>query len=1077
MGLTKKELNLIAKNIGVKNPSKMKKEELLELINKNNKVTTLKENKHLVKYIYHSADLHIRPLERHDEYKHVFDNLIIILKEKAAQNPLFKEENVFILCGDIFHSRDKLLSETILLFNEFLVSLTSIIPVIFILGNHDTFIHANRMDTVSGITDIKGFPDFYFLKESGIYKYSNIVFGLSSVLDNIFIKAEELTVFPDCIKIALYHGQVKGAKINDLYDVPDNPDILTINDFKGYDLCLLGDIHKRQYLSPTIAYPGSLIQQNHGEDLDKGFLLWDISKKESEFISIPNDYSFISISSSDYKAKNYTKYSRIRLYLTQEELSNTELEETIIQFLNSQTTVISLTKEIYKPKKTIKPQTALTYEVFPSKERIIKDFFYDYLQSCYQVSLSDEIIEKIKQKHLEMTEIISKNNNEEKQYINWSINHLTFKNVFSYGKDILNTVFFEKDKIIGILGTNAIGKTSIMNTLIYALFGNNYKGSNTSSRNILNKNSSQFFIELEIQRGKDTVKIQKIGKNKARKGSIKGINEDVKLFINNKEITDTNKSVTLEKWYELLGIQNKESFLLTNLLSYTSINCSLLSMTSTEIGNTLNTLFDTSYLRDIYALILKEYKQNNTELDVYKKTISNLVIKDNVVLHKKLENILQEIENYEVQKQELSEEIKGISPYQKDDYSDKTVQFKKEFLEKELFKNIEKLTYFQATTGNIKSKKEYTIDTILCFQNKLKETGVPLKNPLNYLQAFIKDTRKEIKYVKEQQKSNNFTEKFDVNLLIEDLEQYKDKVLPKDLFEDTVEYLKDTLTPSYITFSYQSMIYEEIVKIKETNKLIEEKIQEIEGLIDTYNDIQNFISYELYQKKQCEKYFENYEIYLRNKGKESLYTKFNIVEKELLLLFKKQGSIENEISSNKGVEDKIKQLNTKMNIILSKNEYLYHYKEIIRVLPKLIITDIIKNIEYEANIILYKFTGLQVNLNTIEEEDSKWEITFSKDKIQYIGADNLSGYEKFIANIAIKLALDKFKFQGKAKIFCIDEVFDSVSEENIEHIPSIFEILKENYSTVLMISHNTSLKHSIDKLIKIQNSNGNSVLF
>ena len=51
--------------------------------------------------------------------------------------------------------------------------------------------------------------------------------------------------------------------------------------FKDYDLALLGDIHKRQFLNKeeTIAYCGSLIQQNHGEDIGKGYLLWDVPKE------------------------------------------------------------------------------------------------------------------------------------------------------------------------------------------------------------------------------------------------------------------------------------------------------------------------------------------------------------------------------------------------------------------------------------------------------------------------------------------------------------------------------------------------------------------------------------------------------------------------------------------------------------------------------------------------------------------------------------------------------------------------------------------------------------------------------
>ena len=52
--------------------------------------------------------------------------------------------------------------------------------------------------------------------------------------------------------------------------------------FKSYDFSLLGDIHKRQFLNKkgTVAYSGSTIQQNFGEDSEKGFLLWDIKSAD-----------------------------------------------------------------------------------------------------------------------------------------------------------------------------------------------------------------------------------------------------------------------------------------------------------------------------------------------------------------------------------------------------------------------------------------------------------------------------------------------------------------------------------------------------------------------------------------------------------------------------------------------------------------------------------------------------------------------------------------------------------------------------------------------------------------------------
>ena len=100
--------------------------------------------------------------------------------------------------------------------------------------------------------------------------------------------------------VALYHGTINGS-INDTgYIIEDHNQHSTrfrkISDFDGYDMVLLGDIHKHQYLKPHIAYPGSLIQQNFGENLkEHGVLVWDILTKKSNFFPIQNNYGFITI--------------------------------------------------------------------------------------------------------------------------------------------------------------------------------------------------------------------------------------------------------------------------------------------------------------------------------------------------------------------------------------------------------------------------------------------------------------------------------------------------------------------------------------------------------------------------------------------------------------------------------------------------------------------------------------------------------------------------------------------------------------------------------------------------------------
>ena len=105
-----------------------------------------------------------------------------------------------------------------------------------------------------------------------------------------FIKASD---FEGDIKIALHHGAVNSAVTDIGFEISNEH--VTTDIFKGHDLTLLGDIHKpAQYLDDkkTIAYAGSLIQQNHGEGLLHGILEWDIPTLTAKFVEIKNLYGY-----------------------------------------------------------------------------------------------------------------------------------------------------------------------------------------------------------------------------------------------------------------------------------------------------------------------------------------------------------------------------------------------------------------------------------------------------------------------------------------------------------------------------------------------------------------------------------------------------------------------------------------------------------------------------------------------------------------------------------------------------------------------------------------------------------------
>ena len=138
-------------------------------------------------YIIHISDIHIRLYKRQEEYKEVFQKLYTKIDEIEDKN------GIIVITGDIFHDKVTLSSESVILCTEFFINLSSRRKTIVIPGNHDGLLNSyERVDNISGVLSHKTIQNLYYFKNSGIYKFNNFVFGISSIFDNIFIKSEEV---------------------------------------------------------------------------------------------------------------------------------------------------------------------------------------------------------------------------------------------------------------------------------------------------------------------------------------------------------------------------------------------------------------------------------------------------------------------------------------------------------------------------------------------------------------------------------------------------------------------------------------------------------------------------------------------------------------------------------------------------------------------------------------------------------------------------------------------------------------------------------------------------------------------
>lgn len=269
-----------------------------------------------VRKIIHMGDIHIRTFRYHEEYKTIFKQVIDEIT--SILSPYDREETRIVITGDLVHQKIVISNEQLILGTWFLRSLEKISPVILIAGNHDLL--ENNKDRIDSITPMVQFlPDsnINYFKESKCYLDDNIVWCVYSIFEGNKrpnIESARLEFGNDKTYIGLYHAPLVNAK-TDIGYVFDHGNDITI--FKGCDLVLLGDIHKRQVFkldNIIAAYPSSLIQQDFGESVSNhGFLLWDVETKTFTEHNVNNKFSMyqFKITSLDDLETNNEKITNL----------------------------------------------------------------------------------------------------------------------------------------------------------------------------------------------------------------------------------------------------------------------------------------------------------------------------------------------------------------------------------------------------------------------------------------------------------------------------------------------------------------------------------------------------------------------------------------------------------------------------------------------------------------------------------------------------------------------------------------------------------------------------------------------
>jgi len=1037
----------------------------------------------------HISDTHIRNYERQSQYRAVFEDLYKVLKKEKP--------DYIIHCGDIAHKKTVISPEFVELCSDFFRNLEAIAPTYIILGNHDGNLrNMERQDALTPIVDALRLKNLHLLKNSGeCIVDDNLTLNVMSIFD------EDNWVKPtndDTINIALYHGGVLGSQTDFGWNIKVDHDVSI---FDGLDFAFLGDIHKSNQvldLEGRVRYPGSTIQQNFGETPDKGLLMWDI-KDRDDFdvrhivLDDPNPHVDIKL----------TKTGRLPKKMDIKEGSRVRIVAENRTTIANQRKLIDVVRKRFNPYRVTflnrgmagAPSSSMIADGIKIgnlrdtkiQEKLIEEYLKDY-------NIDKDILKDVCDLNSRYNTLLNLEEDASRN-VNWSVESLKWDNLFNYGAG--NEVDFSTLRgIVGILGKNFSGKSSVIDSLLFTMQNSTSKSS-VKNINIINQNKDSALSEAIITAGERKYKIsRKMEKyTKRLRGtetaeakmvldfSVLHGKEEVSL--NGESRNDTDANIR-----KIFG--TKDDFLMTSFCSQMD-SLQFINQGSTDRKKNLSKFLDLEVFENKYRLAhedsshiqgaLKQFEGKSFEEEAESERKNMEDSEDELAVHRKeCDYIKSRLEKTREDVKKIEIEIAGYP----------TIDIDITKIEKQLkaasTKKETTLSRQQDISDEHQEHQEYldkvegfftenTLDDFLKRQELLKEKQGNLKDLLGELDK----RERESKFLKDK-----------IALL---------STVPCGDKFPTCRFLQDAVSSRGLVPRVESGLVEIGKKIEKVNsslggmdeKAISDRIGNFRSLMDKKNTYERALSNLIVEKERSTSTLReiNAKIAGLEEKKQKYYENEKIVD-EIRKLERKRKSYEKDLSSSKkslqGCEDRMYEL---MEAKGSCEQRILLLEERIEEQSSLrsqyaaydlfkscmdsngIGSDIIKKclplINEEIAKILVDIVPFEI---FFEIEERKLEIYIRHPKHEPRLIEMASGAEKTIAAMAIRLALTKIGNLPTSDIFILDEPATALDADNMDGFISILEMLKSQFKTVILISHLDLLKECVDSEIVIDKKGG-----
>ena len=539
-------------------------------------------------YIFHLSDLHIRNGDkiqsRYDEYKLVFDNTIISIKDKIDELHMKFSDYLIIITGDVFHNKSIIGAHGLLLYRTFIQELTKLGRVIVFPGNHCFVQSDTEMPNLLYSSSFE-IDNLIVLNETKSFIIDNIGFSYVAINTTLDIyrnsgRIQELPEFPKIIedvkyKIGLFHGTFAKVKLYNGEEIREDTKPYPLEWIKdlNLDYMLLGDVHKKQlfnYKKTICGYSGSLVQQNYGEDiLDHGYLLWDLKNKKVEEINIYNNIGYINIKENEkeeilirqdgkysYLLEDVIKqnielfpktleiktFSKINFHNLNILLKSYNIKFIIISKIDDKSFITdyrtdlidNITSDIYNSNEIssiVNDDYILTYfkkMLTPKKYNLLSMFITDKDTLLLNETINNDLIDECRKKNKEIKLLINlcNTNTEIKEQKNsFIIKYIEWEGLLCYeNRNWLNMHDLDAKTFL-IKARNGTGKSAIYNILLLAIWGNNKTKSKNNinlSGSIINSNKKRASTIIDIEINNIVYRIiRKFDKTKKQKDNNK----------------------------------------------------------------------------------------------------------------------------------------------------------------------------------------------------------------------------------------------------------------------------------------------------------------------------------------------------------------------------------------------------------------------------------------------------------------------------------------------------------------------------------------------------------------------------